>query len=208
LAVDRTELGILLAQTDRTPEAELEYRRAVPLIEKLAIEDPSVEAYKRDLANSKQNLANLLHRAGRLMEAEQEYHQAVAVLANLAEAASQNMLAWSLATFPDPHLRDPQVALRAAKKAVEQRPQVGEYWNALGVAHYRVGEWKAASEALEKSKQLRAGCSPSGWFFHAMTCWQQGQMEKARSSYDKGVDWMEKNNSRDEELRRFREEAA
>ena len=155
LANSRTNLGILLAQMDRTLEAEQEYRRAVPLIEKLAVEDSAVEAYQRDLANSRQMLANFLHRAGRLRESEKEYRQVIGVLSPLVEAGSRNMLAWSLATIPDPRLRDPQRALRVAKKAVEQRPQSGDFRNTLGVAHYRVGEWKAAIEALEKSIMAR-----------------------------------------------------
>jgi hypothetical protein len=41
-----------------------------------------------------------------------------------------------------------------------------------------------------------------------MAHWQAGQRDQARKWYAQAVDWMEKNKSQDEELRRFRDEAA
>ena len=41
-----------------------------------------------------------------------------------------------------------------------------------------------------------------------MAHWQVGNKEEARRWYDKAVEWMEKNKPDDEELRRFRAEAA
>ena len=41
-----------------------------------------------------------------------------------------------------------------------------------------------------------------------MAHWQKGDKDQARQWYDKAVNGMEKNKSRDEDLRRFRAEAA
>ena len=41
-----------------------------------------------------------------------------------------------------------------------------------------------------------------------MANWQLGKKEEARKWYDKAVEWMEKNQPKNEELRRFRAEAA
>ena len=79
-----------------------------------------------------------------------------------------NELAWLLATDPNPNARDPGRAVNWAKKAVELAPNEGNFWNTLGVAHYRAGDWKAALEALEKSMKLRNGGDSSDWFFLAM----------------------------------------
>jgi hypothetical protein len=46
------------------------------------------------------------------------------------------------------------------------------------------------------------------WFFLAMAHWQLGQKEKARELYDRAVQWMDKNEPKNEELRRFRAEAS
>jgi hypothetical protein len=46
------------------------------------------------------------------------------------------------------------------------------------------------------------------FFFLAMAHWQLGEKDEARKYYDKAVAWMDKNKPDDEELRRFRAEAA
>jgi WD40 repeat protein/tRNA A-37 threonylcarbamoyl transferase component Bud32 len=120
----------------------------------------------------------------------------------------ENDLAWLLATCPSPTLRDPRRAQELAQKAVEAAPERGEYWNTLGVADYRAGDWKAAVEALEKSMRLRRGGDSSDWFFLAMASWQRGVKDEARKQYDQAVQWMETNRPDDDELRRFRAEAA
>jgi hypothetical protein len=84
----------------------------------------------------------------------------------------------------------------------------GEYWTTLGVAHYRAGEWKATIDALEKSTAVSPGDDTVRWFFLAMAHCQQGQKVKARTWFDKAVEWMDKNKSQDDELREFRDEAA
>ena len=206
--IQRNRLAQLLAQSGRTLEAEQEYRGYVALVEKVAREDPSVEAYQRELASAKQQVGDFLRRAGRQSEAEQEYRQAIFLLTRLARAESANLLAWSVANCPDLRLRDPHMAVAAAKKAVALRPQIWAYWNTLGAAFYRAGEWKLATEALEKAKELCPGDQESGWFFLAMACWRQGEQEKARSSYVQGIKRIEANNAHTEELSRFRAEAA
>ena len=41
-----------------------------------------------------------------------------------------------------------------------------------------------------------------------MAHWQPGEKDEARKWFDQAVEWMEKNKPDDEELRRFRAEAA
>jgi hypothetical protein len=55
--------------------------------------------------------------------------------------------------------------------------------------------------------ELRKGGDSFDWFFLAMANWQLGKKEEARKLYDKAVQWMDKNQPKDEELRRFRGEA-
>ena len=76
------------------------------------------------------------------------------------------------------------------------------------MAHYRAGDWKAAIAALEKSLELRKEGDATEWFFLAMAHWKLGRQDEARKWHDRAVAWMEKNNPKHEELRRFREEAA
>ena len=60
-----------------------------------------------------------------------------------------------------------------------------------------------------KSNDLLGGKELSfNALFLAMAHWQLGKNEEARKWYDLAIAWMEKNQTKDEELRRFREEAA
>ncbi len=113
-----------------------------------------------------------------------------------------------------PPLRPGGVILSAAftpdgrNLAVQLAPGAGGCWNTLGVAQYRRGDWKAAIEALTKSTELSKGGDGINWFFLAMAHWRLGDKSAARSWYDKAVRWTDKNRPKDEELSRFRGEAA
>ena len=56
--------------------------------------------------------------------------------------------------------------------------------------------------------ELRKGGDSFDWFLLAMSHWQLGDKEEARTWYDRAVEWMDKNQPENEELRRFRAEAA
>jgi WD40 repeat protein len=130
-----------------------------------------------------------------------------AVESDTHHAPALNSLAWTLVTCPDAQLRNTARAFALAQKAVELAPQNGAYWNTLGVAHYRAGDWKAAITTLEKAMALRSGGDGFDWFFLAMAHWQLGNQEKAKQGFDQAVAWMDKNQPKNEELGRFRAEA-
>jgi tetratricopeptide (TPR) repeat protein len=119
-----------------------------------------------------------------------------------------NNLAWALASFSDSPSYNPTEALGAARKAVTLEPGNGNLWNTMGVAAYRVGDWKAASEALEKSMSLNKGGDANDWFFLAMTRWRQNNKTEARKFYDQAVSWTKQNSPDNPELKYFQTEAA
>jgi len=208
LANSHYELGVLLSTTGREKEAEQEYGLAIALFEKLVADSPSAPEYQRQIVHSGIALAKLRQAAGRTMVAKEALRRAIAPAERLINPDSQNDLSWTLANFPEPCLRNPQLALYLAKKAVEQTPRKVGHRNTLGVAHYRAGDWKAAIAELEKSMELGAGGGPADWFFLAMAHWRNGETDLARQWYDKAVTGTEKHDSHDEEMRRFRAEVA
>jgi tetratricopeptide (TPR) repeat protein len=150
-------------------------------------------------------------RLGRYRDAKADYQK----LLELAPTSSlgRNNLCWLPATCPDAKLRDPAQAVKQAQRALELEERVGNTWNTLGVAHYRAGNWNAAIDALDKSRQHRKGGDAFDCFFLAMSYWQLAQKDKARKWYKQGVEWVEKNSAAlattpqwREELRRFRAE--
>jgi hypothetical protein len=75
------------------------------------------------------------------------------------------------------------------------------------VAYYRNGDDKAAIAELETSINLRAGGDSLDWFFLAMAYWRQRDAAKAKTWFDRAVNWMDRRRPHDAELRRFRAEA-
>jgi len=198
------DLAPLLAERGQSQEAQEATRRSVSLFEKLAVEFPK-DGHERHLLECRFKLAVLLSAGGQFQEAETAYSKILELAPK--SPLTLNNLAWLLATCPDAKFRDPGRAVELAKKAVALAPKEGNHWNTLGVAHYRAGDWKAAIAALTKSMDARKGGDSFDWFFLAMAHWQQGDQEKARTWYDRAVGWMDKNQPKNEELRRFRAEA-
>jgi len=124
------------------------------------------------------------------------------------QAGVSSALACLLSTCPEVSVRDPVRAVGLAKEAVKHAPMSGTTWITLGVAHYREGKWKEALAALTRGLELQRGNSAPAGFFLAMTQKKLGNKEEARKMYDQAVQWMEKNQARNEELIRFRKEAA
>jgi hypothetical protein len=75
------------------------------------------------------------------------------------------------------------------------------------VARYRVGDWRGAIEALEKSIAFQ-GRNSYDEFFLAMCRWRLGARQDSIRLYEQAVRWMQEKRPLDEELRRFRAEAA
>jgi serine/threonine-protein kinase len=185
-------LGIALSRKNRQREAIIAFRKAI-------------ELKPRD-AEAHSNLGIVLRLSGRLDEAIASFRKAIELKPD--HAAPHGELAWLLATCSEPKLRDPDEAVRLAKKAVELAPKNPDNWRTLGVAHYRAGNGGAAVKALEKSMQLRKGGDSFDWFFLAMAHERVGEQAKAREYYDRAVAWMEKNKPQNAALRRYRTEAA
>jgi tetratricopeptide (TPR) repeat protein len=174
--------------------------------------DEAIDEYRKALKNdfpgaymAHGNLGNALIEKGQLDKAIAEYCAGIRLKQD--DAPLRNTLARLLATCPDVKLRDPDHAVKHAKKAVELAPGHGGFWNTLGVAQYRKGDWKAAVAALNKSIQLRKGGDSTDFFFLAMAQWQLNEKDKARAWYERAVAWMDKHNPQNKELKRFREEA-
>jgi tetratricopeptide (TPR) repeat protein len=140
-------------------------------------------------------LANCYAALGRYAEALRIREQLLKVYqeaqrddADGEEGVLLNQLAWFLATCPDPKFRDPERAVRLAQQATSHKPpanmDLGSYWHALGVAHYRAGNWKQTLEAFEKGRELKRIAAAWDWYFQAMAHWQLGNRDEARRYYE------------------------
>jgi tetratricopeptide (TPR) repeat protein/serine/threonine protein kinase len=174
--------------------------------------DRAIADYSRAIA-LKPNLAEAWYSRGTAHSNLGQYDKALADYSKAIElipkhAYAHNTLAWLLANCPESKFRDPRRAVELAKRAIHLGPKNGNYWNTLGLAQYRAGCFQEAVAALEKSMALRNGGNSFDWFFLAMAHWQLGDKDQARQWYDRAVRWMETNAPQNDELRRFRTEAA
>lgn len=95
----------------------------------------------------------------------------------------QNTLAWFLVTAMNPRFRDAHQGRKLARLAVAGAPKRGNLWITLAVAEYRLGNWQAAIDGLEKAIKLRGAVGPTEAFFLAMCHWQQGRTKEAIRLY-------------------------
>jgi Tfp pilus assembly protein PilF len=179
--------------------------RAINHYEKLQTYFPENTQYQSILVFNYLRLIRLLDDLGRSSEAAEPYGKALKLESE--DAVVNNERAWFLATSPEPRWRDAARAVRLAKKAVDAKQESGNYWNTLGVAHYRNGDDKAAVANLEKAMSLKSGGDSLDWFFLAMAHCRLGDRDKAQTWFNRAVQWMEKHGPQDDELRRFRAEA-
>jgi serine/threonine protein kinase len=185
-------------------------RKAIGLLEGLAAEYPSEELYLKELLRARYLLALMYKSFGRPAEARAEYRRTAELChAPVPDAwdGALNNCAWILVDCPDDMVRDPSLAVSLAERALARAPERPEYWNTLGVARYRAGEWGQAVAALERSVELGEGGTPYDWFFLAMARWRQGDAQQAGAWYDKAARRMDRQGSPDEALLRYRAEA-
>jgi tetratricopeptide (TPR) repeat protein len=209
LSQSQYELGRLFRTTGRIQEAEPVYRQAVEnqkiLVAEAPGQAPGRPYYQSQFVGILCDLALVLSQSGQAQQAAEVVNQLLEI--QPISAAEGNGLAWFLATCPDEKLRHPRRAVELARKAVELEPKSRSFWNTLGAALYRAGDWRAAIQVLEKSMELSKGGDSIDWFFLAMAHKQLGETDKARAWYDKAVEWMDKNRPTNEELLRFRADA-
>jgi tetratricopeptide (TPR) repeat protein len=111
--------------------------------------------------------------------------------------------------LPCTELNEASLAVQLAQRAVQAATRDPGYWETLGIAQYRAGQWKDAAESLEKAISLDSRRRGSAGFFQAMACWQSGRKDEARGWYDRTSRWVDQNKpSADAKTVRLRAEAA
>jgi eukaryotic-like serine/threonine-protein kinase len=183
-------------------QAEKDYRKAVEFFESVANQYPNQTRYRFDLGMAYFSLA--LHLAS-IAKSPAEIQKAPEIdevcrkaLENYSVAADApccwsegrahalNAHAWFLSICPITKYRDPKTAIELVNKAIALQPEIATFWNTLGVARYRSGDWQGAIHALEKSMKMHQGGDGFDWFFLAMAYWQMHDEKNAWKWYKLG----------------------
>jgi serine/threonine protein kinase len=197
-----------------------DYRRSIRAYEEVAARHPGFIWLRTGLIETMQEYAGMLAEAGDGAEADAVFRRALAVAEGVIGEKDAGLpcfshgligplegLAWGLVTGPRPRPGDAARAVRLARRAAEWGPGRSGPWRALGAAHYRAGDWAAASAALERSMALSGGGDPLDWSLMAAVRGRQGDAAEARQWYDRAATGVRRAGDRDEELRRFLDEA-
>jgi tetratricopeptide (TPR) repeat protein len=204
---EQHQLATVLQHEGKLAEAEAMYRNTLAMQRALLGSDhPFVAGILEDLAS-------VLREQGKESDAEAMYREALTVRRKAVELTPNSPrelrgLAWTLATCPFTRLREPTRAVELATRATELVPQTGSCWTALGVAEYRTSQFQKSIETFQKANDLHNGGDVPDWYFLAMAHWQLGHKDEAHLWYARATEWTDKNEPGNEELLRFRTEAA
>jgi tetratricopeptide (TPR) repeat protein len=183
--------------------------KSIALLESLMAEYPERDLYRRALIGERYLMGLLYKSLGHQRESREQYLRTIQLCRLTAtldvSAETMNTCGWIFVDCPDELLREPDLAVTLAEKAVTMQPQRAEFWNTLGVAYCRKGDWTKACTSLEQSMKLGGG-GPHDWFFLAMASHQLGEVERAREWRDKAVHRLDAIEAKPEELLRYRAE--
>jgi tetratricopeptide (TPR) repeat protein len=127
--------------------------------------------------------------------------------------------AWQRLFCPLAEIREPDVALRAARRLVEvtskseklhnRKTQAGGIrpYMTLALAEYRNGDLDEARAAVERSMEIRDGGDAYEWFTLAMIRARQGNLDRARTLHRDAVRWTKRFRYGDFELHFLDDEA-
>jgi tetratricopeptide (TPR) repeat protein len=171
------------------------------------------------LVDRYRHLGRVMKREGRVSEAQAAWRCALEILTR--QAASNpgdrdlrrrwcdcaNDLVWLEVNQPGPPSPDPTSAIALARHVVELDPDRAAYWNTLGVAYFRAGEFRSAIEALERSTALGGGGTAFDEVFLAMAHAHLGDPERARQRLAHALSLRDRDHPGHPELTRFCDEA-
>jgi serine/threonine protein kinase len=184
------QIAVVYSFRQEVERAQNARRRATVIYEGLAAAEPDKPLY-RVLSAKTHYWMCLLHSSAKQPQGVQTAFAAAIEQCRLAlphdtDGGVANTLAWCLVDVPDASLRQPDRAVTLARQAVERSPGMAIFWNTLGVASYRAGDWHGAEAALLKSIELQGhGGTDYDWIFLAMAYHHLGDQRQARAWFDK-----------------------
>jgi tetratricopeptide (TPR) repeat protein len=193
------ELALFPAAEGTREDQERAWTRAAALFRRASETSGPVSRWDRMRARCHAELAALMRTAGRGREADEQDRAAAEAARRWRERAEHFLaehpdntgeldnIAWLLATWPVPALRDPARAVELARKAVGRNPNQWDYRLTLGVALYRNGDLDGAAEALGKARAAGGRDDTRVPLALAMTQWQRGRRAEARALYDEAA---------------------
>jgi serine/threonine protein kinase len=212
LAIVHGDLLIIERKSGPNAFALLTLENLVDIRQQLVDDYPANTTYPICLAYYQIDLCQELEAAGRRDDAETVRRR----IRRDCTSGSQgvwndarlcNNLAWMLASRRESDPEDAALAIELAKKAVRLEPKRGAFWNTLGVAHYRGGQFSEAVRAIGESMELQDGGDANDWLFLAMAHHRLNDPDRASGWLDRALGWITTHAPNDPLIAQFRDEA-
>jgi tetratricopeptide (TPR) repeat protein len=207
------ELGKVLGEMGRLPEAREAFGCALPIFVKLVEDFPSTEYFHIALLHFHYDLGILLRQNGLVREADESFQRTKAAAERMMALFTTHQIgAIEVARFlvicPDSKYRNGPLGIQLCTKHAKTAPSNPDLWNLLAIAQFRTGDYSEALQTINKAMSLRNRRDDSDSFLMAMCHRRLGQYAQARKEYDEAAEWMDINRPHDSYLRQFRVEAA
>jgi non-specific serine/threonine protein kinase/serine/threonine-protein kinase len=160
LAVSHTYLANVHLARKRPDDAAQAFERAITELDALATADPANARVRTELSYMINQRVRILMATGRRDEARRDAERAVALLRRGTEQPGAggeafNEYAWALVSTEVEEVRNPPLALRYARQAVERAGSPNPvYMHTLGWAQYRLGNRTEAIRTLEEALKV------------------------------------------------------
>jgi tetratricopeptide (TPR) repeat protein len=144
----------------RPDDAAQAFERAITELDALATADPANARVRTELSYMINQRVRILMATGRRDEARRDAERAVALLRRGTEQPGAggeafNEYAWALVSTEVEEVRNPPLALRYARQAVERAGSPNPvYMHTLGWAQYRLGNRTEAIRTLEEALKV------------------------------------------------------
>jgi serine/threonine protein kinase len=213
------EYGVLGSSSGNFEPVFEHLNKAAGLYETLANEHPQEQLYWLELAHARYELGvwhNSMHHAYHSPEHLRQAGPAFSgafdayrrALFDDPDGGLHNRLAYVLANCPLTTQRNPAEAIALAREAIARDSGQAAYWNTLGSAYCRAGDYSAARAALDRSMELKGGADAYDWLVLALMSLRRGDKPQARRWYDQAVHWMDRVKPPSDDLFRCRFEVA
>jgi len=188
-------LGSRMSRMGRRQEARIMLRQAAHLYAQLVADCPDEAPFQVKVAEEQRELCEQFFAMGERDDAEESGQTAIKTYERMNTVWPDrpqllNNIAWILTTCPIKSLRDPPRAVALARRATDKAPNMPTYWDTLGAALYRTGEWKQAKEALRRALELSRDGIPQSMLFLSMTACRLGDRRTAWDRHNQVASWL------------------
>jgi serine/threonine-protein kinase len=211
-ATCQSHLGHVHHRLKEYDKAVAAFQDAINALEQCLKNRPEGSSAQTTLAIVWELYGHALFQQGHIDSARQAYESAKELWGRVLKRAQVPDYFYRAANFhimcPVESVRDAQVAVDFASKAVNAAPNHFQYQGTLAAAHFRAGSYQESAELCEKLLPESQGDLGRVLFFLCMAEQKLGKPEQARQHFDRAVEWAQQNRPGNYELLQLQIEAA